>query len=106
MNEIDWTRGRVFILADKTGIVETRKENLEYFAHFNWYIESCIDDYFNIGIDFEPINVYDNNTGDNFDIPSEPYQEYLKEKIEEEINLDPYFLGLENYHEDRYLDFD
>jgi hypothetical protein len=50
--------------------------------------------------------VYDKNTGDHLEIPSEPYQEYIRELVENEINNDPESLGLDSYIEDRYLDFD
>lgn len=102
MNTIDWSRGIVYLYADRTGIIETSKDNLEYIIHFNWYVDSCPDDYFYISTEFEPITVHDTNTGDYIEVPYEPYEETLHEMVEREVNNDPESLGLDNYHEDRY----
>lgn len=104
--EIDWTTHKLYVYTDRTGIIETSKDNLDYSISFEWFIDSCVDDHFRISADFEPISIYDTNTGDNIDTPSDSYQEYIRELIEDEVNNDPYSLGLENYNEDRYLDFD
>lgn len=106
MNTIDWTTHKLYVYTDRTGIIETSKDNLDYSISFEWFIDSCVDDHFIISADFEPISIYDTNTGDNIDTPSDSYQEYIRGLIEDEVNNDPYSLGLENYNEDRYLDFD
>jgi hypothetical protein len=106
MNEIDWTTHKLYVYTDRTGIIETGKDNLDYTLTFEWFIDSFISDLFNISIDFDTITVYDKNTGDHIEIPSDPYQEYIRELVENEINNDPESLGLDSYMEDRYLDFD
>lgn len=106
MNTIDWSRGIVYVYSDKTGLIEASKDNLEYIIHFEWFIDSCPDGYFNISTYFEPITVHDTNTGDYIDIPYEPYEEILHDMVEQEVNNDIECLGLDTYYEDRYLDFD
>jgi len=105
MNTIDWNKGKVYVYADRTGIIEVKDNGVEYVSQFEWYIDSCSNDHFYVGVDFEPISVYQEDINDYVDIPYEPYEQQLKEIIEREVNDDAYGLGLDTYHEDRY-DFD
>jgi hypothetical protein len=106
MNEIDWTKATLYVYADRTGLLEEYKDGTYYSIEFEWFIDSCIDNYFVISADFEPVYINNDDTGDTLSVPSEPYQEYIRELIEDKVNDDPESLGLDTYLEDKYLDFD
>ena len=73
---------------------------------FTWYVESCIDDWFKVAVSFDAIYTYDKDTGNFYSCPSTHVQEILSERIEMDVNESSGYLGLDNYHEDKYLDFD
>ena len=102
MNEIDWTKHKLYVFADRIGLIETHKGNEYCIIAFEWFIDSCIDDWFNISIDFEPLIIYNDDTGEHIAESSERYQEYITDLIQTEINSDPDSLGLDNYLEDKY----
>ncbi len=106
MNEIDWEKVDIHVQIDKTGFIEEETEDSIIILDFTWYVESCIDEWFKISVSFDPIYIYDKYTGDGYDVPSTHVQEILTERIEYDVNEASSYLGLDNYHEDRYLDFD
>jgi hypothetical protein len=106
MNEIDWERVDIHLQADKTGFIEEETEDSIVTLDFTWYVESCIDDWFKITVSFDAIYTYDKDTGNFYSCPSTHVQEILSERIETDVNEGAGHLGLDNYHEDKYLDFD
>lgn len=106
MNEIDWEKVDIHLQADKTGFIEEETEDSMITLDFTWYVESCIDEWFKIAVSFDAIYTYDKDTGNFYSCPSTHVQEILSERIEMDVNESSGYLGLDNYHEDKYLDFD
>jgi hypothetical protein len=106
MNEIDWEKVDIHLQADKTGFIEEETEDSMITLDFTWYVESCIDEWFKITVSFDAIYTYDKDTGNFYSCPFTHVQEILSERIEMDVNESSGYLGLDNYHEDKYLDFD
>jgi hypothetical protein len=106
MNEIDWEKVDIHLQADKTGFIEEETEDSMITLDFTWYVESCIDEWFKITVSFDAIYTYDKDAGNFYSCPSTHVQEILSERIEMDVNESSGYLGLDNYHEDKYLDFD
>lgn len=106
MNEIDWEKVDIHLQADKTGFIEEETEDSLITLDFTWYVESCIDDWFEVSVSFDAIYTYDKDTGNFYSCPSTHVQDILSERIEMDVNESSGYLGLDNYHEDKYLDFD
>lgn len=106
MNDIDWEKVDIYLHADKTGFIEEETEDSIITLDFTWYVESCIDDWFKVAVSFDAIYTYDKDTGNFYSCPSTHVQQTLTERIEYDVNEAAGYLGLDNYHEDKYLDFD
>jgi len=106
MNDIDWEKVDIHLQADKTGFIEDETEESIITLDFTWYVESCLDDWFKVAVSFEPIYIYDKDTGNFYSVPSTHVQQTLAERIEYDVNEAAGYLGLDSYHEDKYLDFD
>jgi hypothetical protein len=106
MNDIDWEKVNIYLHADKTGFIEEETSDSLITLDFTWYVESCIDDWFKITVSFDAMYIQDKDTGNFYSVLSTHIQEILSERIETDVNEGAGHLGLDNYHEDKYLDFD
>lgn len=105
MNDIDWEKVKIHLQADNTGFIEEETEDSIITLDFTWYAQSYIDEWFKIVVSFDQIYTYDKDTGNFYSVPSTHVQEILSERIEYDVNEASSFLGLDNYHEDKYLDY-
>ena len=106
MNKIDWEKVDIHLQVDKTGFIEEETEDSLITLDFTWYVESYLDDWFKVAVSFDAIYTYDKDTGNFYSCPSTHVQDILSERIEMDVNEASSYLGLDSYHEDKYLDFD